>query len=42
VGPIGSSILALFLIVVLPDRRSVNEVVEITTLRSDPVLEVQG
>jgi hypothetical protein len=40
--PIGSSILALFLVIALHDRRRVTEVVEITTLRSEPVLEVQG
>lgn len=40
--PIGSSILALFLVMALRDRRRITEVVEITTIRTEPVLEVQG
>lgn len=40
--PIGSSILALFLVIAFRDRRRITEVVEITTIRTEPVLEVQG
>jgi hypothetical protein len=40
--PIGSSILALFLVIALRDRRRITEVLEITTIRTEPVLEVQG
>jgi hypothetical protein len=41
--PIGSSMLALFLVVALRDRRGVADVVELPAIRgTEPVLEVQG